>query len=280
MPVAFTVTQLERLTELNASAEEMALSFADAAERNARFKELETAYTRRWRGQLKTLLAEKHAPDTWHIEQALSRWLMEAEGFTRVSTPTIITSKMLDKMTITEEHHLHEQVFWLDRSRCLRPMLAPNLYVLMKELKKITGGPVKIFEAGSCFRKESQGAQHMNEFTMLNFVEFASVPDGGQMERLEFMARSAMKVVGIEDYELVKEQSTVYEETLDIVVNGVEIASGSYGPHPLDAKWGVFDTWVGLGLGIERIAYVKGGYQTIKRVGRSTTFLDGAPLSL
>ena len=279
MDIGFTVTQKERLTEL--SAEEFAeLSFADKAARDAKFAELNKELSARQRDKIKELLSEKHAPEAWAIERDIEGWLMGDLGFTRVGTPLIISGDMLDKMSITEESHLREQVFWVDRNKCLRPMLAPNLYVVMRELHRITGGPVRIFEAGPCFRKESQGAQHLNEFTMLNFVEYAACEPGEQMERLEYLARSAMKAIGMSDYELVRQGSAVYGETLDIEVSGVELASGSFGPHRLDPGWGVFEPWVGLGFGIERIALVKGGYKTIKRVGKSITFIDGAPLSV
>jgi phenylalanyl-tRNA synthetase alpha chain len=205
---------------------------------------------------------------------------MTEQGFTKVSTPTIISGEMLDKMTISEDNPLRGQVFWVDKNKCLRPMLAPNLYVAMRELHRIANEPVRIYEAGSCFRKESQGALHLNEFTMLNLVEYAGVNEGGQMDRLEFLAKSAMSVLGIDDYDLVKESSSVYGETLDIIVSGMEIASGSFGPHSLDHAWGVSEPWVGIGLGIERIALVMGGYKTIKRVGRSIMFIDGNPLSV
>jgi phenylalanyl-tRNA synthetase alpha chain len=90
-----------------------------------------------------------------------------------------------------------------------------------------------------------------------------------------------MKAVGIEDYVLERESSAVYGETIDIVAGGVELASGSYGPHAtLDANWGVFEPWVGIGFGIERIAMVKGGHRTISRVARSTAFIDGSPLNV
>jgi len=100
------------------------------------------------------------------------------------------------------------------------------------------------------------------------------------MERLEFLSKSVMNVLGIEEYEIVKESSAVYGETLDIIVSGVELASGSYGPHKLDPAWGVFEPWVGIGLGIERLALVKGNHKTIKRVGKSIMFIDGVPLSV
>ena len=280
MTIPFTITQKERLAELSVSEEIIETLFVDEPARNVFFRKTEMAHARDNKNKIKDLLNTKKGTSTFYIERALTDWLMEQEGFTRVSTPTIIASKMLDQMTITKENPLREQVFWLDAKRCLRPMLAPNLYVVMRELHRIVGEPVKIFEVGSCFRKESQGALHMNEFTMLNFVELGSVKEGEQMDRLKFMAAAAMKTVGIDDYELVQEDSTVYGETLDIVVGGVEIASGSYGPHKLDANWGIFDTWVGLGIGIERIALVKGGYRNIKRVGRSIAFVDGAPLNI
>ena len=120
----------------------------------------------------------------------------------------------------------------------------------------------------------------MNEFTMLNLVELDGVKDGEQLERLKELAHGAMKAVGIEGYEIVVEKSEIYGETLDIEVNGTEVASGAYGPHPLDGTWGIFDTWVGIGFGIERIAMMKGEYQTIKRAGKSLAYLDGVPLKL
>jgi len=210
----------------------------------------------------------------------LSGWLTESESFTRVSTPTIISTAMLDKMTITADNPLREQVYFVSGNKCLRPMLAPNLYVVMRELRRITKDPVRIFEVGSCFRKESNTSQHLSEFTMLNLVELGGVEDGEQMERLKILAEGAMNAVGISDYSLSTECSTVYTETLDIVHEDVEIASGSYGPHKLDENWGVFDTWVGIGLGIERIAMIKSGCNSITKLGRSINALDGATLRI
>ena len=68
-------------------------------------------------------------------------------------------------------HPLREQVFWLEDGRCLRPMLAPNLYTLLRRLGRIWSRPFGIFEIGPCFRRDSKGASHLNEFTMLNLVE-------------------------------------------------------------------------------------------------------------
>lgn len=275
----FTITQRERLTELDAASEVLEREFDTKEERNAEFKKIETQMAREGRQHLKELVEERHITFTEEVSRRLQDWLMK-DGYTKVSTPTIITRQMLEKMTIDEFHHLSEQVFWLDRKRCLRPMLAPNLYVMMRELKRITNQPVKIFEIGSCFRKESQGAKHMNEFTMLNCVQLAVVQDGRQVEALKEMAHSAMQALGIEDYELVVEESTVYGSTVDIKIDGIEVASGSYGPHFLDKQWGVFDTWVGIGFGVERLAMAMSKSKTIKRFGRSIAFIDGEPLNI
>ncbi|MGF6375869.1 pyrrolysyl-tRNA synthetase-like protein [Clostridiales Family XIII bacterium PM5-7] len=276
----FTITQRERISELNGTTDIMELEFETMAERDAEFRRLEKSMVKDSRDQIKNLLAQKHMTQSDTVGRLLEQWLI-GEGYTKVMTPTIITKQMLSKMSIDEFHHLSEQVFWLDQKRCLRPMLAPNLYVVMRELKRITNEPVKIFEIGSCFRKESQGAQHMNEFTMLNCVELATVEDGQQVEELKRLAHSAMDSLGIEDYELVVEESTVYGSTVDIEINGIEVASGSYGPHELlDSQWGVFDTWVGIGFGIERLTMALNQSKTIKRYGKSITFIDGQPLNI
>ena len=280
MTEPFTTTQQQRLTELNGEPEFITSEFADKAERDRTFRETEAGLVRLNRDKMIKLLAEDRKPLAIRIEERLKEWLTKEEGFTQVTTPVIITASMLDKMTITKDHPLTGQVFWLDEKRCLRPMLAPNLYSVMRDLHKLTKEPVRIFEVGSCFRKESQGAQHMNEFTMLNLVDFAGVEDGCQLERLKALAKGAMKAVGIEDFGLEIETSEVYGETMDIVRGDLEIASGAYGPHFLDSKWGVFEPWVGIGFGIERIAMSMGNYRTIKRVGKSIAYLDGSPLNL
>lgn len=276
----YSAAQKQRLTELNAGKDVTGQQFEDNRERDAAFRKTEKQLVKDNKQKLREFLENGHIPLTLEVEYDMAAWLTAEEGYSRVSTPIIIPGEKLNRMNIDQDNHLREQVFWLDGKKCLRPMLAPNLYEVMRELYRITNRPVKIFEAGSCFRKESQGNQHMNEFTMLNLVELDSVREGEQMERLEYLARRAMDVLGIENYELVRESSGVYNETLDIVVDDLEIASGAYGPHPLDANWGIFQTWVGIGFGLERLAMIKGGYQTIKRAGKTMAYVNGIPLKL
>ena len=191
MSEKYTVTQAQRLTELNADKEMIEKEFADADSRNAEYKAVEKELVKEGRIRLKELLDKTHMPLTACIEKDLTEWLTGSAGFTKVATPIIITGENLDDMSITKDNPLREQVFWTGKNRCLRPMLAPNLYIVMREIYKITNEPVRIFECGSCFRKESQGAMHMNEFTMLNMVELAGTAEGEQDEQLEKFAHAS-----------------------------------------------------------------------------------------
>jgi phenylalanyl-tRNA synthetase alpha chain len=282
MTVEFSPTQKQRLAELNADDESINRQFEDVTEREKSFKLAEKELIEQNKDALFALRDGSRRPLMLEIESSLVKWLTEDEGFTQVVTPIMLPRNMLAKMTIGENHPLFQQVFWVDKNRCLRPMLAPNLYDEMRSLQKVWGDPVRIFEVGPCFRKESQGARHLNEFTMLNFVELGGVKEGEQMARLKELAVKAMEVVGIENYELIGDDSVVYgsTQTLDVVVNGMEVASGAFGPHFLDEKWGIFDTWVGIGFGLERLAMMKEDYHNIKRVGRSLMYLNGARLNI
>ena len=278
----YTVTQSERLNELNCSIDEQDREFETKEERNEHFRKLEKELTRYARNDIFDLLESRHITKYRITGNKMADWLME-EGFTEVITPTIISRDSLKKMGIDSGSQFLDQVFWVDGKHCLRPMLAPNLYVEMRELLRITKKPVKIFEMGSCFRKESQGAQHLNEFTMLNLVELAAVKDGEQLAELERLALNAMEALGLKEgeYEFVQEDSEVYGKvSFDILINGMEVASGSYAPHFLDANWGVFDTWVGIGFGIERLTMALDKGRTIKRYGRTLSFIDGEPLNI
>ncbi|MDO4541955.1 MAG: pyrrolysine--tRNA(Pyl) ligase large subunit [Bacillota bacterium] len=268
------------MAELNADDEVVSQEFDEVKTREKAFKETEQSLINKNKDALFSLRDGSRRPLLCEIETKLVQWLTQEEGFTQVVTPIMLSAKMLEKMTIGEDHPLTKQVFWVDKNRCLRPMLAPNLYDVMRSLQKVWGNPVRIFEVGPCFRKESQGAQHLNEFTMLNFVELGGVKDGEQMARLKHLATKAMEVIDFKDYQLETEESVVYGETLDVVSGDLEVASGAYGPHFLDDKWGIFDTWVGIGFGLERLAMMKEGYHNIKRVGRSLAYLSGARLNI
>ncbi len=276
----FSEIQRARLSELGADGKTLNAQHEDASARDAAYRMLERELIADCRKKLTDCLDGVREPVLLQVQDALSGWLKRGEGFTQVVTPTVINGDMLSRMTIDEENHLREQVYWVDKNRCLRPMLAPNLYIVMRDMAKAAKRPVKIFEAGSCFRKESNSSQHLSEFTMLNLVEYDTVKEGEQEERLEQLCRGAMDALGLTGYELKREASDVYGFTLDVEYHGMELASGAFGPHKLDDAWGVFTTWVGLGLGLERAAMALSGCPAIKRVARSTGCFNGAPLNL
>ena len=275
MTFVLTKTQMQRLKELGAEDEFFALGFETKSERDKYFQEISTSLEKKHRENLKNFLNFKK-PELKHIEQVLEKVAI-SEGFVEVLTPTIISKSFIKRMDIKENHSLWKQIFWIDESRCLRPMLAPGLYHLMSQIKKFVN-PVRIFEIGQCFRKETLGQKHLEEFTMMNLVEY-----GDKIEpekRINYMIDLIMKHLGFNDYEVRKVDSLVYGTTIDVSIDGVEVASAAIGPHPLDKNWNVFEPWAGIGVGIERLIMLKQNFKNIKRVSRSLSYLNGWRLDI
>ncbi len=252
--------------------------FASEAERDAAFQELERRLVKALRAELSRLQGQARPPALCRLEQRLSGLLAEA-GFTRVLTPTLMSRGMLSRMGIRAGNPLHDKIYWVDERRCLRPMLAPHLYSLLVDLLRVWEKPVRIFEVGSCFRRETQGAKHASEFTMLNLCEMG-LPAADCRGRLEELAAGLMQAAGIGEYALQSEDSVVYGRTVDLVARGVELGSAAIGPHELDRPWNISEPWVGIGLGLERLVMVAEGGDSLARWGRSLTHLDGRPLRL
>ena len=254
-------------------------TFASSAQRDEAFRELERELTGAGRRQLEELRCRPAhaaaAPTRGDLRDAVT-----GLGFVEVVTPAIVSTGALDKMGITSGDPLRDQVFWVERDRCLRPMLAPNLYTLLRRLARTWPLPFGIFEIGSCWRRDSKGGRHLNEFTMLNLVELGTALDQREA-RLRELVTAVMGAAGLADYGLETTESEVYGTTLDVVAGGVEVCSTAVGPLPLDDAWGIVDPWVGLGFGLERLLLVReGGAGAIERFGRSTSYLSGARLNL
>ena len=275
--VTWTETQAVRLRELGGD-DFLAETFSTAKERDSAFFAHQKELGERSRLHLDAFRETIRRPLLCRIEDALVDALTAA-GFVQVVTPTIISKDMLARMTIDESRALFSQVFWLDKNKCLRPMLAPGLYEVSRDLLRLWKGPVRMFEIGSCFRKESQGATHLNEFTMLDMVEWNVELDERKAHLQEF-ADLVMKAAGLKDFKLETEDSTVYGDTVDVTYHGVEAASCAFGPHPLDDAWGIHTSWVGLGFGLERLAMLREGGHHVKSYSRSLTFLDGVRLNV
>lgn len=277
--INWTEIQSKRLKALGADQDTLESVFQAPSERDRVFQKNEKQLVRGHRSRLDRLRTTELRPGICRLESRLVEALT-GQGFVQVSTPIIMSRGLLEKMSIDESHALNSQVYWLDRSKCLRPMLAPHLYYVLKDLLRLWERPVRIFEVGPCFRKESQGARHASEFTMLNLVEMGT-PAEERKTRLKVLADAVMEAAGIETYDFEYESSEVYGETMDVVAPGdVELASGAMGPHVLDRAWNLSENWVGIGFGLERILMVRENSHNLGSVSRSLTYLDGVPLNV
>lgn len=280
MNLNWTEIQRKRLVELDADIATLARTFDDAGQRNRAFQGLVKERVAAHRRHLDDLRSGVRRPRLCRLETVLVDTLV-AHGFVQVSTPVLMSRGLLARMSITPEHPLSQQVYWVDRDKCLRPMLAPHLYYVIKDLLRLWEKPVRIFEVGPCFRKETEGARHAAEFTMLNLCEFGLAEDQ-RRQRLESLAALIMDCAGIRGYRLVSETSAVYGSTMDVVsdADGLELGSGAMGPHPLDRAWRITDTWVGIGFGLERLLMSAAGGTHLSRFGRSISYLDGVRLNI
>jgi len=277
--ITWSETQTNRLKALDADRTQLSERFEDQEERDRAFQVLEDALAKQRRNDLAEMRKNHGRPELCRLETKLVDALVQS-GFVQVVTPTILSRGLLAKMGVDETHDLIRQVFWLDKDRCLRPMLAPHLYYVVKDLLRLWEKPVRIFEIGSCFRKESQGAKHTNEFTMLNLCEFG-LPKEDRNRRIRELAALVTQTAGIEEYRLEAAQSAVYGKTVDVVgTDGLELGSGAVGPHALDHAWRITDTWVGIGFGLERLLMTVRGGDSIGKMGRSLAYLDGVTLNI
>lgn len=277
--ISWTDIQFKRLKELNADLKAMSALFDTNEQRNHSYQTLEKQLVKAEKSRLNEFLSSQLQPKLYKLERRLTD-ILNQQGFSRVTTPTIISKTQLARMSIDREHPLFDKVFWISVKQCLRPMLAPNLYRLMYELGRLGKRPIRFFEIGPCFRKESDTAQHNNEFTMLNLVEMG-LPEEDRHQRLMELGQLIVDSAGLKDCLFEKETSAVYGDTIDIVCgeDKVEIASSAIGPHPLDHAWKITDTWVGLGFGLERMVMMAEGSDSIGKWGKSLAYLDGIRLN-
>lgn len=266
--------QLKRLRGLGAPSEVLQADFGDMAERNKAFQALEHQLTARAVQDLTAFCAGPRRPRVLELEEILARTLREA-GFTQVYTPVLMARSRIEKMGILPGSDMEKQIFWVDAKTCLRPMLAPHLYEYMLDLGRILPRPLRLFEIGPCFRRETQGARHGNEFTMLNLVEMG-LPAGTEVARLRELGALVLAAAGITDWNMGPEDSTVYGVADDFTSkDGLELASSAIGPLPMDATWGIRENWVGIGFGLERLVMATTADANLARTGRSLSYLQG-----
>jgi pyrrolysyl-tRNA synthetase len=239
------------------------------------FKELESELLARRKYDLKQIYVEGEENYLGKLERDITRFFVE-RGFLEIKSPILIPVEYIERMGINKDIELSKQVFRVDKNLCLRPMLAPNLYNHLRKLGKVLPDPVKIFEIGPCYRKESDGKEHLEEFTMLNFCQMGS---GCTRENLEDIIREFLNYLKI-DFEIVGHSSMVYGDTLDVMHGDLELSSAVVGPVPLDREWGISKPWIGAGFGLERLLKVIHNFKNIKRAARSESYYNGIPTNL
>lgn len=266
---ALTRSQLDRVEALLSPEDKVSL---DAAKP---FRELESELLVRRKGDLQRIYANERENYLGKLERDITKFFVD-RGFLEIKSPILIPAEYVERMGIDSDSELSKQVFRVDKNFCLRPMLAPNLYNYLRKLDRVLPDPVKIFEIGPCYRKESEGKEHLEEFTMLNFCQMGS---GCTRENLEALIREFLDYLGI-DFEIVGDSCMVYGDTLDVMHGNLELSSAVVGPIPLDREWGINKPWIGAGFGLERLLKVMHGFKNIKRAARSESYYNGISTSL
>jgi len=201
--------------------------------------------------------------------------MLTDNGFIELRTPLIISYASLEKLAVTEDSPLFGQIFRIDEKRCLRPMIAPNFFSIIKKLRERADGPIRVFEIGPCFRKETQNGNHLEEFTMLTLAEIGMRVN--PKERLKELISKIMGMTGLR-YRMVTDRSDVFDETMDVVVNRNEVASATVGPHALDKDNEISEPWCGVGFGLERLLSEVLKKSNIRKVSGSLVYLNGAKI--
>lgn len=266
---ALTKGQLDRLEGLLSPKDEISLDSEKP------FRELESELLSRRKKDLKRIYAEERENYLGKLEREITKFFVD-RGFLEIKSPILIPAEYVERMGINSDTELSKQVFRIDKNFCLRPMLAPNLYNYLRKLDRALPDPIKIFEIGPCYRKESDGKEHLEEFTMLNFCQMGS---GCTRENLEAIITEFLNHLGI-DFEIIGDSCMVYGNTLDVMHDDLELSSAVVGPVPLDREWGIDKPWIGAGFGLERLLKVMHGFKNIKRAARSESYYNGISTNL
>ena len=266
---ALTRSQLDRLEALLSPGDKISLN------EGLPFGKLESELLAKRKGDLQRIYAEEQENYLGKLERDITKFFVD-RGFLEIKSPILIPAEYIERMGINSDNELSKQVFRIDKNLCLRPMLAPNLYNYLRKFDKVLPDPIKIFEIGPCYRKESDGKEHLEEFTMLNFCQMGS---GCTRENLESIIREFLDHLKI-DFEIVGDSCMVYGETLDVMHGNLELSSAVVGPIPLDREWGIDKPWIGAGFGLERLLKVIHNFKNVKRASRSESYYNGIPTNL
>ena len=111
--ITWTETQARRLKELGVDPKNVPTDLPTPGERNKLFQEIEKKQVRNEKTKLKGFLTKGGKVLLECLTDDLTRELNQ-QGFTRVTTPILISKFALAKMTVDEDHPLSRQVYWID----------------------------------------------------------------------------------------------------------------------------------------------------------------------
>ncbi|WP_406655968.1 pyrrolysine--tRNA(Pyl) ligase [Methanolobus sp. ZRKC2] len=266
----FTQSQKNRILSLLGPGEMISFS-----KEKRSFAEMESAMVTERKKDIREIYENSRENLLGKLERTITEFFVDM-GFLEVKSPILIPFEYMERMGVGEDKKLSEQIFRVDDNMCLRPMLAPGLYNHLRKLDNVLPDPVRIFEIGPCYRKESDGSSHLEEFTMLNFCQMGS---NCTRKNLEFLIDEFLEFLGIE-YEIVADSCMVYGETMDVMHKKMELSSAVVGPIPMDMDWGIDKPWIGAGFGLERLLKAKHNFKNIKRAARSESYYNGVSINL
>ena len=266
----FTQIQKNRILSLLGPGEMISFS-----KEKRSFKELESTLQIQRKKDLVSMYEDSRENLLGKLERTITEFFVDM-GFLEIKSPILIPFEYMERMGVGEDKKLSEQIFRVGDNMCLRPMLAPGLYNYLRKFDNVLPDPVRLFEVGPCYRKESDGNSHLEEFTMLNFCQMGSKCT---KKDLEYLIQDFLESLDIE-YELVSDSCMVYGDTIDVMHKNMELSSAVVGPVPMDMDWGIDKPWIGAGFGLERLLKVKHNLKNINRAGRSESYYNGISTTL
>ncbi len=261
----FTQSQKNRVLSLLAPDEMISFS-----KEKRSFAEIESTLLTQRKKDLRMMYEDSRENMLGKLERTITEFFVDM-GFLEVKSPILIPFEYMERMGVGEDKELSRQIFRVGDNMCLRPMLAPGLYNHLRKFDNVLPDPIRIFEIGPCYRKESDGNSHLEEFTMLNFCQMGS---RCTRQTLESLIGDLLGFLGIE-YEVVADSCMVYGATIDIMHKNMELSSAVVGPIPMDMDWGIDKPWIGAGFGLERLLKAKHNFKNIRSVARSESYYNG-----
>ncbi|WP_214045301.1 pyrrolysine--tRNA(Pyl) ligase [Methanomethylovorans sp.] len=266
----FTQSQKDRIVSLLGPDEMISFS-----KEKRSFQQLEAELINKRKEDLRNVYEDSREHLLGKLERKITEFFVE-RGFMEIKSPILIPFEYMERMGVGEDTKLSQQIFRVDESMCLRPMLAPGLYNYLYKFDNVLPDPIRIFEIGPCYRKESDGKSHLEEFTMLNFCQMGSKCT---RENLIILIEDFLDSLNIE-HEIVSDNCMVYGETIDVLHKDMELSSAVVGPIPQDRDWGINKPWIGAGFGLERLLKVIYKFKTIKRAARCENYYNGISTNL